>query len=38
VLDELLRLAEEGIAGIRAAQMEVVARAYAEGTGVPPRS
>jgi ribonuclease PH len=37
VLDELLRLAEEGIAGIRAAQ-EVVARAYAEGTGVPPRS
>jgi ribonuclease PH len=38
VLDELLRLAEVGIAGIRAAQMEVVARAYAEGTGVPPRS
>lgn len=38
VLDELLRLAEEGIAGIRAAQMEVVARAYAEGTGVPQRS
>jgi ribonuclease PH len=38
VLDELLRLAEEGIAGIRVAQMEVVARAYAEGTGVPPRS
>jgi ribonuclease PH len=38
VLDELLRLAEEGIAGIRAAQMEVVAAAYAGGTAIPPRS
>jgi ribonuclease PH len=38
VLDELLRLAEGGIAEIRAAQMEVVAGAYAGGTGIPPRS
>lgn len=38
LLDELLRLAEVGIAEIRTAQMEVVARAYAEGTGVPQRS
>jgi ribonuclease PH len=38
VLDELLRLAEGGVAEIRAAQMEVVAAAYAGGTGIPPRS
>jgi ribonuclease PH len=33
VLDELLALAEAGIAEIKAAQMEVVARAYANGAG-----
>ncbi|MFH0916976.1 MAG: ribonuclease PH [bacterium] len=38
VLDELLDLAEGGIAEIKAVQMEVVARAYAEGPGGAPRS
>lgn len=38
VLDELLDLAEGGIAEIKAAQMEVVARAYAEGARGAPRS
>lgn len=38
MLDELLDLAQTGIAEIKAAQMEVVARAYAEGTGGAPRS
>jgi ribonuclease PH len=33
VLDELLALAEAGIAEIKAAQLEVVARAYANGAG-----
>lgn len=33
VLDELLDLAQSGIAQIKEAQMEVVARAYANGTG-----
>jgi len=33
VLDELLDLAQSGIAQIKEAQMDVVARAYANGTG-----
>jgi ribonuclease PH len=38
VLDQLLDLAEAGIAEIRAAQMDLVARAYTATTGDAPRS